>query len=248
MKYIRTLAKSKERIESLRRHLERRNLVRIRAGKRELVTPLVMASPEKLKDGISRGFVPFVHNGQEIKLPLDYYFGVFDKGILQGVYSLPNGELYTLRTGLLALSPVPWLGKVAGYVPVMKLNLIIKLNPYHEVKMGFCWIDPAGGLHLEVSDPELRYRGLALKMLDKVIRSYTTKRKNPMSEIKITLPGFEPVLRKYGAKIVSLPNGNKVALIKKDVNPKANIEKYHSIEAIDPNSGRQREYRFKVEI
>ncbi|MDD4983579.1 MAG: hypothetical protein PHH82_01910 [Candidatus ainarchaeum sp.] len=241
MQYIRTRAKPEERIMSLRRRLERRNIVRTRVGKKEMLTPLQIASRAEVKEAVARGFAPFYHNGEKIEIPLRE-----DKlhplpMNLQGVYASPEGGLFVLRGGL---SPTDH-----GLAQVLKVNHFVKNHPLEqptETWVAFCWIDKDQGLHLEVRDQNLRHRGLALKLLDRTIRSYTAKRKNPQSAITVLKKDFEPVLEKYGARVIPIVGGDRVALINKNVDPKANVEKYHSFEAIDPQSGRLRVYRIKV--
>lgn len=199
-------------------------------GKKALVQVLTMS-----KKGINGKNIVLLDGRKEVRIPL-----WFQNMPLQGVYKVPNGSIITAR----------FLKSVPGYIEEIKLY---ELKNGHEriiedaKSQAFFWALPDLG-HMYMPK-ELRGRGLAPKIASRADRHVRSQQdgKNTFSLSEFRLRLFDEILTKVGYKKSRAGNA-KVWEYKKSgrVKAKADMNRYHLIEAIDPKTGRKKEYAFPI--
>ncbi len=201
------------------------------SGKKVLVQPLTMS-----EKGIAGKSIVLLDGRKEVRVPLH-----FQNMPLQGVYKTPSGSIITVR----------FLESVPGYIEEIKLY---ELKNGHESiiedakSQAFSWAVPDLG-HMYLPK-ELRGTGIASKIASRADRHVRSRQlgKNAFSLSDFRARLFDEILTRIGYKKTKVANG-KIWNYKKSerVKKTADLKKFHSIEAIDPKTGRVKEYVFPVE-
>lgn len=217
----------KKRARALIRRGEKPRTALKKAGSKPLPQPLTMS-----KQGIVGENLVLLDGKKQVRIPLWH-----DSMSLQGVYRVGKKTI-TVRFG----------GRWPGYNKQVKLY---KLENGHESviedfgSQAFFWALPdLGHMHLP---KELRGTGLAPKIAsraDRHVRNQQGKNAFSLSEFRSRL--FDETFTRIGYKRSMVGSGIWVYEKSGRVKKTADMEKFHSIEAIDPKTGKVKEYVFPV--
>lgn len=234
-----------KRIDSVLNRFRKRNAKRLDNWRLELARPLETVSRKEMSAALAKGFVPFyfrIKNKRAlVKIPLKT-----DKGSFQGAYCLPDGRIFVIRHGFFSGDD---------------MTSLLEFSFDRELESGWCYINERGHpaqayLHLDVS-PEARKHGLAVKLLDKLLRHRFAKQLAehnaskskalfvPETELTLISSQFEDILQKYGFDFLNLPV-DVHAIKQQTASEKNDLSAYYSFEAIDSETGRKRMFRIKV--
>lgn len=84
--------KAPDRKPTARKKPRPRRVARASVVKERQAEPLQIARENEVREAMARGVIPFDHAGRRIEIPLKSSWGLF-----QGVYALPEGDLYVVR-------------------------------------------------------------------------------------------------------------------------------------------------------
>jgi len=227
----RGITRKKQRKEKARKLIARGQRAREalrKAGKKPLPRPLTMS-----KQGIVGKNLVLLDGKKQVRIPLWH-----DGLTLQGVYRIGR-KIITVRFG----------GRWPGYNKQVKLY---KLEKGHESiiedakSQAFFWALPDLG-HMYLPK-ELRGTGLAPKIASRADRHVRNQQqgKNAFSLSEFRSRLFDEIFTKIGYKRLIVGSGIWVYKKSGRVKKTANMEKFHSIEAIDPKTGKKREYVFPI--
>jgi len=226
--------KDPKRMSKWRKKLVGRQHGRKARGKKPLAEPLTMSKQEVVKGNL------ILKNGRRnVSIPL-----MLEGEALQGVYRMENGEIVIARS---MVGPTVYPQKIRLFKVVEGFERRIKDEKdfaFFEIPKGK---DDLGHMYL----PEkFRGTGIAGRHASRVDRHYRQRRqrKNTFWMSKYRKELFDGILKKIGYTRGKVEEHDLWIYHKTgEVRRETDMSQFHLIEAIDPKTGRKREYVFPVE-
>jgi len=206
-------------------------------GKEPLAEPLVMS-----KKGIVKGKIILEDRGKEISIPLittPETAGA--RSVLQGVYRTNSGHIVTLRLGHFKQTGIPLL-YYSAYSKGREVQIL-----------GTMFATEGDRAHMLIPTgfEELIGQSLGMRAAvkgDRHARSRPTRLKRARGSDAFTteVKDFDRLFEKMHYEIIEIGDGHRT-LVKTGKSKATNdMDKFHTITAIDPETGRVREYVFPV--
>ncbi|MFH1787929.1 MAG: hypothetical protein ABH834_00945 [Candidatus Altiarchaeota archaeon] len=205
---------------------------------REMVEPLHIAGRSEREEALSEGFMIFYDGDTRIRLPLEARDD-FDKPLrLQGAYRTDKGDVLALR------SQTP--GDI-GYHTMHVYKVTDVGDPPMELELEGNFFSIGDNLgHMEL-DNRLRRMSLGVRGASKAERSVRA-RKEGQYRFE-TDDRFEGLYRKLHYRVIKgSRKGGDVEVEKAGLHqPFDNLDAYHSIEAVDPETEKTRVFTFTIQ-
>jgi len=204
---------------------ERRQIKRITQGKNPIAHPLTMVSGVEQRRAYGRGNLLLLDGQTKVRVPLVTKTLSNEKQFLQGVYKLPTGEFVILRT-------TPFFELPALQYFILEKGVEKKVNSF------FCRIEDIA--HVFLKHPKMKGMGLGVKAASKAEKEYRATG----GEQPIWVDGkLYPLYKKMHYRETE---SRKFMEKTGKTNPKDDMGKNHSIEAIDPITGKIKTYYFHI--
>ena len=223
------------RKKTLNKHEKRRiarQYARKAQGKPPLATPLKIAGEQERNQALANGKMVFYDGHKRIELPL-----VYRKHLLQGVYKISDGSLVTFRA---------FIDKrdLAASLRILKIEIDSsgRLSE-HGAGGNFSLWNDIGHMWLQ---GKAKGQGLGIKSASIAERHVRTI--NGGTHQQEVWWKFGDLYHKLGYKVSKKNSKMGIVNIEKSgpVNPKDDLSNWHSIEAIDPKTGKVKTFKFKV--
>ncbi len=243
----------KPKFKSKRTKCEKRKIVRrlareAKPGKKPLAEPLTIAPAAERNAAFKKGKMVFYDGRKKLSIPIHSsakFLGCAHTLHLAGVYKIAGNSAGNKYVGLF-FTTIASYQQINIHLLVEKSNGVLEPGKY----LGYAAAEHDLG-HMEVRQ-DFKRRGLALKAALRGERHVRSTRKGKhLFKLRAVHAGFEEIIKKLDYRVLDLyssPYNERVLIMQKNGKhqPKDNLNEFVRIEAIDPKTGKERMFSFKI--